>query len=217
VLDIGCGFGWALGNVPQIPRRVGIDMDMAALEDAAASYPDIEFVQQSGTSIGFPDREFGAVVLSDVLEHVARSDQASVVAEARRVLRDGGLLILTVPHAGVTAFLDPLDIKRRFPMAYNFYCRLSAHIPQTAPEIGHQHLTMERLDKLLSPHFEMTSIEFGGFLEPLLIVAVHLMEFARLPKGVTERANRFRAFEGGIHYPRHLAYNVYFTARARSG
>lgn len=45
-----------------------------------------------------PDASFDAVVLTEVLEHVAEPDR--VLAELRRILRPGGRLMLTVPFVG---------------------------------------------------------------------------------------------------------------------
>lgn len=45
-----------------------------------------------------PDASFDAVVLTEVLEHVAEPEQ--VLGELRRVLRPGGRLFLTVPFVG---------------------------------------------------------------------------------------------------------------------
>ena len=50
-----------------------------------------------GQEIPFPAGFFGAVVISEVLEHFSPAEAARVVAEIRRVLKPDGLLAGTVP------------------------------------------------------------------------------------------------------------------------
>jgi SAM-dependent methyltransferase len=46
----------------------------------------------------FETNTFDAVVVSEVLEHIADDDRGSVIAELRRVLRRDGVLVGTVPY-----------------------------------------------------------------------------------------------------------------------
>lgn len=55
-----------------------------------ASYPDVDI-----HALPYADASFDVVVHSDTLEHVARPIRA--LAECRRVLRPGGLIVFTVP------------------------------------------------------------------------------------------------------------------------
>ena len=45
----------------------------------------------------FPDRSLDAIYAAEVIEHVDREQAKRIFAEARRVLRDGGVLRLTTP------------------------------------------------------------------------------------------------------------------------
>jgi SAM-dependent methyltransferase len=79
----------------------------AVLEKKFAELPDVEYVagdlspQRAGTrrvdvtNIDFPDDSFDVVVINHVLEHVP--DDRRAIAELRRVLRDGGMLITQHP------------------------------------------------------------------------------------------------------------------------
>jgi SAM-dependent methyltransferase len=78
-----------------------------ARSDLRPYFPDAEYVGcdlreglgvdriEDAEKLSFPDRSFGTVLMFELLEHLAHPDRA--IAEARRVLRDGGLLALSVP------------------------------------------------------------------------------------------------------------------------
>jgi ubiquinone/menaquinone biosynthesis C-methylase UbiE len=48
------------------------------------------------TRLPFPDRYFDAVIMLARLNHVPRSERSQVLQEARRVLKDAGLLLITM-------------------------------------------------------------------------------------------------------------------------
>lgn len=95
VLDVGCGTGKTLSAICQEGLDgVGIDLQGEALFEASQSYPSIKFVQGSATALPFCDHTFDAVILADVLEHI---DDQLALAEAYRVLKPKGCLLITVP------------------------------------------------------------------------------------------------------------------------
>jgi SAM-dependent methyltransferase len=58
-------------------------------------------------ALPFADGAFDAVLLSEVLEHV--DDDAGALREAVRLLRPGGLALLSVPHLDFPFAWDPLN------------------------------------------------------------------------------------------------------------
>ncbi len=102
-LDVGCNTGPLL-----IPLRrrgydvVGIDISPDDVHQAEhylreRALPDDRLSVADGTSLPFRDRSFDLVLLIDVLEHTDHPE--GIVAEVRRVLTPGGLVIATVPWA----------------------------------------------------------------------------------------------------------------------
>jgi len=71
---------------------------------------------QNLEKLTYPDASFDVVVTSDVLEHVRRDDLA--LQEIRRVLKNGGVFLFTVPHfrdrptVERVRVTDPLDPSR---------------------------------------------------------------------------------------------------------
>ena len=96
VLDLGCRSGALTRHLLDGNEVVGVDVDPAALAKAAAL--GIEPVQANVEEpLPFDDESFDAVVAGELLEHLQFPD--ALVAEVRRVLRPGGVLVGSVPNA----------------------------------------------------------------------------------------------------------------------
>jgi ubiquinone/menaquinone biosynthesis C-methylase UbiE len=96
VLDVGAGTGANLAHLRRASRVVAAEPDPAmrrrlAARVAAAPVP-AEVSSDAAESLACPGASFDAVVFTLVLCSVASPDQA--LAEARRVLRPGGRLIV---------------------------------------------------------------------------------------------------------------------------
>ena len=96
VLDLGCRSGALTQHFLEGNSVVGLDVDAAALEKAAAL--GIEPVQANVEEpLPFEDASFDAVVAGELFEHLQFPD--ALVAEIRRVLRPGGVVVGSVPNA----------------------------------------------------------------------------------------------------------------------
>lgn len=107
VLDLGCGDG-AFAEVVGGVDWVGVDVAAAAIDRARARHPGAtwERVDEDGP-LPLADSSFDAVWCSETLEHIA--DTARFLGEARRVLKPGGPLVVTVPaHPRVASALRVL-------------------------------------------------------------------------------------------------------------
>ncbi|MGE0229525.1 MAG: class I SAM-dependent methyltransferase [Dehalococcoidia bacterium] len=96
-LDIGCGDGqtagpWLLQNGCQY---VGVDISGNAVRAAQAVGLDARQIEDA-SALPFEDDSFDAAICVEVLEHLFQPSVA--VGEARRVLRPGGVLLVTVPN-----------------------------------------------------------------------------------------------------------------------
>ncbi len=92
LLDVGCGnspFRHLLD--PAATQYQGVDVEAAA----AFGYKNPDTVYYDGNVLPFPDASFDVVLCTEVLEHIA--EPAGTIREMHRVLKPGGLLLLTIP------------------------------------------------------------------------------------------------------------------------
>jgi len=103
-LDLGCGPGGNLGLLDsfQPAMVVGVDLSPKAIEIAVTKAPHARIVQADlRHSLPFADGTFDLVTLLNVLYHAWIKSEIDVLAEVRRVLRPGGLAVVTEPALSV--------------------------------------------------------------------------------------------------------------------
>lgn len=116
VLDIACGEGYGSALLAQKATRVtGVDLDPAAVAHAARKYvrPNLVFRQGSCDAIPLPDAAADVVVSFETIEHHVR--HAEMIREIRRVLRPGGLLLISTPdrvnYTEKSGYRNPFHVK----------------------------------------------------------------------------------------------------------
>jgi SAM-dependent methyltransferase len=98
VLDVASGEGYGAALLAQIARSVaGIEIASEAVAHATTSYarPNLRFLGGDARALPLQDEAFDVVVSFETIEHFA--EQERFVAEVRRVLRPGGLFIVSTP------------------------------------------------------------------------------------------------------------------------
>jgi len=96
VLDVGCGDGArTLANLP--PGSVGLDFSRAGLDLATETVPGARLLQADMTDIPLAAETVDAVTAYHAVFHVPRDQQRGVFREFARVLRPGGVLLMTLP------------------------------------------------------------------------------------------------------------------------
>lgn len=97
ILDVGCGSGFAVEhcvkNRPDLEVH-GVDVASALIQYAKEKRPQFHFELAKGEELPFSSEMFDAVLSLDTIEHLV--DPARALAEARRVLKANGVLVVLV-------------------------------------------------------------------------------------------------------------------------
>lgn len=101
VLEVGCGTGAILSELPNRPTKYGLDIDPAALTECHVNAPDALLVQGNALALPYADKSFDIVYSHFLLLWV--SDPLNVLLEMKRMVRSGGYVI---------AFAEPDYISR---------------------------------------------------------------------------------------------------------
>lgn len=127
ILDLGCGTGHLLKQISLLQPRAllyGIDFSGESIKTATETCgsvtppPDLRVVDRYPTSL--PADHFDVAYSVEVVEHLADDVLDALIAEAHRVLKPGGCLVITTPNRE--------DLERLYTCCPN--CNSTFHIWQ---------------------------------------------------------------------------------------
>ncbi|HPX35179.1 MAG TPA: methyltransferase domain-containing protein [Mycobacterium sp.] len=97
VLEAGCGEGYGADLLAgSATRVVAVDYDAATVAHVRTRYPSIEVIAANLAALPLADASVDVVVNFQVIEHLW--DQPQFITECLRVLRPGGLLLISTPN-----------------------------------------------------------------------------------------------------------------------
>ncbi len=97
ILDGGCGMGeWTVYYASKGFRVVGMDISRITIEKLQEKFPDHHFSVGDIRNTGFEDDSFDAYFSWGTFEHFEEGFAAPLM-EARRILKKGGYLFISVP------------------------------------------------------------------------------------------------------------------------
>jgi len=111
LLDLGCGGGLLAPHVPEGYEHHGVDLNAAALEQAAAR--GVRTLQADVTAVPLEDGLADVVVAGELLEHVAEPER--VIAESVRLLRSGGTVVFDTIADTLWARISLVWVGERLP------------------------------------------------------------------------------------------------------
>lgn len=101
VLEVGCGTGAVLSEIPGHLKLHGLDIDASALAECRIHAPDAALVQGNALQLPYPDHKFDVVYSHFLLLWVA--EPLDALQEMKRITRAGGQVI---------AFAEPNYLER---------------------------------------------------------------------------------------------------------
>lgn len=101
VLDVASGTGIGTDFLRKSGAKacIGVELDPAAVQYAAASYPTCKFIRGDACQLGLRDATIDVIVSFETIEHLP--DPERFLEECRRVLRPKGVLICSTPNRAV--------------------------------------------------------------------------------------------------------------------
>lgn len=98
IIDLGAADGRMLHMIhrkyPQA-RCVGVEYNQDLVDFGKTKFSNLELIQGDILSLDFPDDSFDVAIATAVIEHLP--DPGKATREARRVLKRGGIFVLTSP------------------------------------------------------------------------------------------------------------------------
>jgi SAM-dependent methyltransferase len=154
VLDFGCGCGrtlrWLIGRFPEVHWR-GADVDAEAIAWCQAHMPGAAFVSgQPLPPLPFEGASFDLIYAISVFTHLNEDFQRAWIVELERMLKPGGMLLLSVYSERVwRAQPEAASVA-----AGEFVFRTSGKLKGILPEWYHTALqSRERIMRLLGERF----------------------------------------------------------------
>lgn len=111
IVDIGCGRGFYVNLLSQLNLDLevfGLDLNEKYLE-VAKSLKGKRFYLKKGSALNLPFKanSFDKAIASEILEHLGNDQKA--ISEIYRVLKPGGIALISVPNKNYPFLWDPLN------------------------------------------------------------------------------------------------------------
>lgn len=198
IYDCGCGRGFYLKMFRAVSqcKLFGIELDSEILPKTmhnVSQLSDIHVMQANIYAQPWRDAIFDAAIVSEILEHI--DDDLRGLKEVFRVVKPGGVVAITVPHANYPFLWDPINwiLEKIFKthIQNGFFAGIWAN---------HVRLyTMAQLEKVvLAAGFEIeekrsyTHYSFPFIHNLVYGLGKPLLESGKLPASIANAADRSR-------------------------
>jgi ubiquinone/menaquinone biosynthesis C-methylase UbiE len=104
VLDVPCGMGWGTSLIRGAKRITGVDISQEAVAEANRRYGNLATFKTGDMSkLDFEDDSFEVISCLEGIEHVPVEIGGKFLKESERLLRPGGILLLSSPFCRTMA------------------------------------------------------------------------------------------------------------------
>ena len=110
LLEIGCGEGRGVHLLEdKVNSFTGLDKIREVVDNLSVQYPEATFKQTNIPPLEFADAQFDSVISFQVIEHI--KDDKEYVKEIARVLKPGGIALITTPNIKMSLSRNPWHIR----------------------------------------------------------------------------------------------------------
>lgn len=135
-LNLGTGEGDYDGMIAGFCKNLTAcdinEQDVAFATQLNREVPNVQYAVENALELSFPDDSFDLLISVDVIEHVGRPER--MMEEVGRVLKPGGLALITFPSAEFPFTYDPIN------KVLSLFT--DKKIPQGAYAFGHEYLIL---------------------------------------------------------------------------
>jgi 2-polyprenyl-3-methyl-5-hydroxy-6-metoxy-1,4-benzoquinol methylase len=167
LLDVGCGP--ITSDYPFADKALRVTCIDWNLKTPSSLPSNVECLNADFTSIDLPQNAYDSVIAADVFEHILLEQESLFVRKCVSALRPGGSMVISVPHQGTFAYLDPYQVK---PTIHRILARFglykSIHNGCCDIRKGHKHYSLEELADKFRPLQVSQVVYFGYFFDPLV-------------------------------------------------
>jgi len=167
VLEVGCSAGYFSARLAEAGHTVwSTDLSAEHLAAVKSNFPRLAPFRAIMEQLPCRSASLDAIVALEVIEHTQR-DRAAI-AEAARLLRPGGRLVLTTPNKGLLAFMDPFNVKTAFCRSWPRLAAMTNRLQrlgdtQLTDNIAvHRHYGVPEIDRLLRSAFRIVRLQRTG-------------------------------------------------------
>ncbi|MBT9145300.1 MAG: putative S-adenosylmethionine-dependent methyltransferase [candidate division WS2 bacterium] len=168
ILDIGCGDAkYFFKLTDKFNEFYGVELSKVHFESAKNVFPEATYIVAGGSKLPFQDSSFETIISFGAFEH--NEDIGSIFKECYRVLKEGGVLLFSVPN-----YVSPY-----FPYLYISHA-MKGH--ERIAAIGHHYTKKQLISALKEQGFREIKIVDSIYAAPVPVVGLVAGLAARLIK-----------------------------------
>jgi len=208
VLEVGSGEGYGINILaPFADEYVAIDKYQTQIPDSASNFKHVQFMQVNVPPLPFQEHSFDSVVTFQVIEHIDQDKE--FVKEIYRVLKPGGVLILTTPNRTMSLTRNPWHIREYTPTELKSLLEQNFSNTDIQGVFGNEKV-MEYYEKNKASVKKFTRFD-------LFNLQYNLPRWMlQIPYDLLNRINRRLLFKGNNQLVSNIRLSDYYTAPATS-
>jgi SAM-dependent methyltransferase len=207
LLEIGCGEGYGIEILlPAVNQYTAVDKYKSAAFEKYSDHTKVKLSQAGVPPLsGFEDNSFDSIVSFQVIEHVEEDDL--FLKEIARVLRPGGVAIITTPNIKMSLTRNPWHIRE--------------YTPEQLKEMAEKHFSSVSMkgvygNEKVMAYYEKNKASVKSITRfDILNLQYRLPAWIlRIPYDLLNRMNRRKLLKSNDNLVSHISYEDYYIKDA---